>query len=102
MKKCPNCGYCAPSRNADRDAKIVEAYLSGLTIRGIGNRFGVSRELVRRAVKKEGIPARPRGRKTDPEREAEIIRMRVEQKMTPREIADHFGLTAAGVHNALS
>jgi hypothetical protein len=51
-------------RDAERDREMVRLYAEGLSLRDVGRRLGLSRQAVAKALERQGVPRRPRGRRS--------------------------------------
>jgi predicted transcriptional regulator len=94
------------SIGADRAAAIFAAYSSGATLQEVGERYGISRERVRKILKAHGYPVRS-------VKEAAALRRASERVMAPqitalcselgepREVADRLGVSYVTVREVI-
>jgi DNA-binding CsgD family transcriptional regulator len=84
------------------DREIARLYAEGMSLKEVGRRFGVNPDTVRSALRRMGVPCRPRGsgRKADAGRDREIARLYA-GGLTLMQIGRRFGLSVEGVRVAL-
>lgn len=87
-----------------RDAEFIALYQSGLTLRQVAAKCGVSARPVRDALRRGDIPLRPAGRSRawegNPEQRAELVRMYT-SGMSVKDIRDQLGCRSEVVVKAL-
>jgi DNA-binding CsgD family transcriptional regulator len=87
-----------------RNEEIIRAYLGeGLPLQEIGVRFGFHRETVAKILEKAGVRKRASRTTGDllKQRDGEIIRLYVEERLSLREIVARCGLSVSGIRSIL-
>ena len=98
-----------PWRDAEqRTQEIARVYVQeGLSLEQVAARFDLNRITVRRILQKAGVPRRPTGRRpgwrsrTLKQRDEDIVRLRIEDSLTLKEIGRRFDLSPSMVSRIL-